>query len=123
MLLGPIRAAFCAATALALSLAWVTPCYAQLRPQSTLRYDPRVIRYDFERDEVYVAYSSVTRAPGYLPGGDVAYIGNRLDDFRYTGPPGTGGIYDALGESYRRRKLDPKKYRHRIHYPSAFESW
>jgi hypothetical protein len=47
------------------------------------------------------------------PGGEFAYYGNRLQQWRYLGRPNTGGIYDAL-EDYRRKVApDPVNYQYR----------
>jgi hypothetical protein len=75
--------------------------------------EPRVIRYDITRDDFVRQESIVSSVKRDPPGGRESYMGNRLTQFRYTGKPGTGGIYDALDGYKRELKLDPKKYRYR----------
>lgn len=74
---------------------------------------PRVIRYDIERDAFLRHHSVLAPVGSERPGGETAYWGNRLTQFQYLGPPGRGGIYDAMDEYKRHLKLNPRNYRYR----------
>lgn len=74
---------------------------------------PRVLRYDFEQDEIYHYHSVVAPEPTRQPGGAISYYGNRLTQLRYFGPPTTGGIYDAVDDFADERSLEGAKYKYR----------
>jgi len=77
---------------------------------------PRVIKYDMERDDFLRNSSVLMPAPEQRPKQDVAYYGNRLTQYRYMGPAPQGGIYSALSHDKVERKLDARKYRYRWDY-------
>ncbi len=79
----------------------------QPKRTSAWRYDP--LRDDFDYRESVLTPRQ--RRPAWAERG---YTGNRLRQFRYIGPPGTGGLYDALEEHKRSLPLDPKNYRYRL---------
>lgn len=115
------RAALCALAAVVI-LFFVGSAMAQAPARSALQYDPKVLRYDVERDKLYHHHSALTTPPGKRPGGHdprAAYHGNRLRGYRFIGPVGQGGIYDAFREDQVRRNLDPKNYQYRTKYPAT----
>jgi hypothetical protein len=71
------------------------------------------MHYDQVKDEIRVMESALSPSRTGRPGGDVAYYGSRLDQFRYTGPAKTGGIYEAMADFKTRRGFDPKNYQYR----------
>ena len=77
---------------------------------------PRVIKYDLERDELRRNESVTMPVPKQPTGRDVSYHGNRLKQFRFVGPQSQGGIYSALAEDKVERELDSRKYRYRWNY-------
>lgn len=77
---------------------------------------PRVIKYDLERDELRRNESVTMPVPKQPTGRDVSYYGNRLKQYRFVGPPHQGGIYSALAEDKAERELDSRKYRYRWNY-------
>jgi hypothetical protein len=77
------------------------------------RIEPKVLRYDPDRDEfVYQNGVFDTRRPD-LPQPDLNYYGNRLSQFRFLGPKAQSGIYGAMDDYKARRKHDPIKYQYR----------
>jgi len=72
------------------------------------RPEPKVERYDWERDEFVVRESVLT--PRRKPRTTYAYRGNRLNRFRFLGPEEQSGIYGGILDYQRERKLDPTKY-------------
>lgn len=83
-----------------------------VRPRSAgMQRQPKAVGYLEETDHV-VTQSSVFDAPRYTQLDAASYHGNRLTQFRYFGPAGTGGIYDALEWERVERRLDPAKYRY-----------
>jgi len=81
---------------------------AALRHPPVLKYDPATDRFTHHESIL----SPVSKVP---PGGQTPYHGNRLHQFRYFGPVGTGGIYEAITEYQEKLKLDPRNYRYRFH--------
>jgi hypothetical protein len=79
---------------------------------STYAGKPKSLSYDAKGDRVLRA-DSVYTDPRTSTGGPRAYYGNRLRKFRYTGAPGTGGIYDLMEYDRVEQKRDPAKYRYR----------
>ncbi|MBX3412208.1 MAG: hypothetical protein KF708_05770 [Pirellulales bacterium] len=77
---------------------------------------PRVIKYDIERDELRRNTSVTMPVPKQPKGRDVSYHGNRLKQYRFVGPQQQGGIYSALAEDKLTRELDARKYRYRWNY-------
>jgi hypothetical protein len=78
-----------------------------------VREAPQVQSYDPLKDKFRHLESTLAPHHSTLPGGEFAYYGNRLQQYRYFGRPNTGGIYDAL-EDYRRKvSPDPVNYRYR----------
>lgn len=77
-----------------------------------LNLQPRVIRYDAEKDD-FARQSSVLSmvSRNRRPGGEHSYSGSRLNQFRFHGKPGRGGIYDAL-DAYQKH-LNPRNYEYR----------
>ena len=109
----PRAAAALLVTALFCAGPWVGRAQAQRSADRSGLYAPKVLRYDPVKDEFVYIGSVLTRRNDKAPGGDLAYYGNRLTQFRFNGPPEQGGIYRAL-ELYKiQRKLDPKRYRYR----------
>lgn len=98
--------------------------FATLRDDARLRSyrhplyygQPRVIKYDIERDEIRRNESVTMPVPQQPRGRDVSYHGNRLKQFRFVGPQHQGGIYSALAEDKVERELDSRKYRYRWNY-------
>lgn len=90
-----------------------TPVPRRSRP--SIYHPPRALRYVPETDDV-VRQTSVFNGEEPDPGGALGYYGNRLTQFRFIGPPGQGGIYDAFEQERRERPLDPAKYRYRWRY-------
>lgn len=112
------RAALCAGP-LVVVLSLCSRASAQAPMRSALQYDARVLRYDMENDRIYRAHSALTAPENRRPGGRTSYYGNRLRGYRYIGPAGQGGIYDALQEDAARRQFNPRNYQYRFRYPSA----
>lgn len=77
------------------------------------RHQPKVHRYVEETDRLYRSHSVLAPTTGRRPGGDVAYHGNRLTQYRYGGTADEGGIYTAIDEYSRYRALKPAKYQYR----------
>lgn len=96
-----------------LACGWGAAAQAAKPRISTLSTHPRVIRYDPEKDEFIHQQSVVAGSSRGRPGGETAYYGSRLSQFRFIGPPGRGGIYDALDEHKARLDLDYKHYQYR----------
>lgn len=94
-------------------MALVTAVRADEVIQRGVREPPRVEHYDPLTDKF--RYIESTFAPYHVtrPGGEFAYYGNRLQQFRYRGRPNTGGIYDALEEHRRKIGPDPVNYQYR----------
>jgi len=76
-----------------------------------LSLDPRVIRYDADKDQFTRQESVFSTAKNKRPGGKHSYSGSRLNQYRFHGKPGRGGIYDALDA--HKRQLDPRNYEYR----------
>lgn len=76
-----------------------------------LSLDPRVIRYDSDKDQFVRQDSIFSTIKNKRPGGKHSYSGSRLDQYRFHGKPGRGGIYDALDA--HKRHLDPRNYEYR----------
>lgn len=72
---------------------------------------PKAIAY-VEKTDYVVRQGSVFAVTPYSEHDWVSYHGNRLTQFRYLGPPGTGGIYDAMELERTDRQLDPGNYRY-----------
>ncbi|HEX5443142.1 MAG TPA: hypothetical protein VFW87_04900 [Pirellulales bacterium] len=72
---------------------------------------PRVIRYDADKDQFTRQESVFSTIKHQRPGGRHSYSGSRLNQYRFHGKPGRGGIYDALEAS--KRHLDPRNYEYR----------
>ena len=85
------------------------------RSRSAIYHPPHTLRYDAERDDI-IRQQSVFSYNRDVPGGPRAFYGNRLTEYRFIGPPGQGGIYDALVNEREERQLDPLKYRYRRRY-------
>jgi len=77
---------------------------------------PRVIKYDLERDELRRNASVTMPVPSQPSGHSVSYHGNRLKQYRFAGPSTQGGIYSALADDTLERNLDVRKYRYRWDY-------
>jgi len=78
-----------------------------------LRVAPRAIRYRYADDSFAHQESSVSMVAKPRAQGDLSYYGNRLTQFRYIGPPGQGGMYEAMEAYKAERPLDPVNYRYR----------
>ncbi len=76
-----------------------------------LALDPRVIRYDADKDTFTRQDSIFATIKNKRPGGKHSYSGNRLNQYQFRGKPGRGGIYDALDAN--KRRLDPRDYEYR----------
>jgi hypothetical protein len=86
---------------------------ATAAPPPSLRYLPKVLKYD-ELQDSFTYTSSVAGGQGWRrPGGEQCYSGNRLEQFRYVGPARRGGIYDAIRYYNEGQDLDPAQYRYR----------
>lgn len=97
-------------------LLWVTSAAAaQAAPPrfGLLSREPKVLRYDIEKDEMVHLKSIVSLIPTEPPGGEYVYYGDRRTQFRYIGAPGRGGIYDALNEYHGQLQHNPRGYRYR----------
>lgn len=81
-----------------------------------LRVPPRAIRYRYADDSFAHQESAVSMVSKSRNGGDHCYTGNRLTQFTYVGPPGQGGMYEAMKDHKARRPLDPKNYQYRMRY-------
>lgn len=75
--------------------------------------EPRAIKYYHASDTILHQESGLAIARKVPQGGERAYYGNRLTQFQYIGPAGTGGVYDAFKNYKDRRNLDPKNYKYR----------
>lgn len=91
------------------SPAWRPPEFVRTMPT----HHPKTLRYDLASDAIVRMHSVVAPEPKVRPGGDVAYTGNRLRTFRYLGPAGQGGIYEAFDEYQRSLDLDVRNYQYR----------
>lgn len=114
-LVRPLRIALLTAALLVVAdTAWAQKSYPFQRPAPPPPNlsPPRVLRYDFERDEIHHAHSVVAPRPTDGPGGEIAYYGNRLTQSRYIGSPSGGGMYEAIDDFARQRALDARKYRY-----------
>jgi hypothetical protein len=81
--------------------------------KGALRMEPRAIKYYHASDTILHQESGLAVSRKIPPGGDRAYYGNRLTQFQFIGPAGTGGIYDALKNYKARRPLEEKNYKYR----------
>lgn len=81
--------------------------------KGVLRMEPRAIKYYHASDTILHQESGLAIARKVPQGGERAYYGNRLTQFQFIGPAGTGGVYDALKNYKDRRNLDPKNYKYR----------
>jgi hypothetical protein len=83
---------------------------------ATLRVPPKAVRYRYEDDTFAHQESAFSIVRKTRPGGELGYTGNRLNQFHYIGPPGQGGMYDAMRLYKSGRPLDPKNYQYRSRY-------
>ncbi len=74
---------------------------------------PTILKYDQDKDE-FAYVDSPLSGTMHRPGAPTAYYGSRLTEFRFTGPPGRGGIYDAIEWYNRVHHLNPLKYQYRF---------
>jgi len=81
---------------------------SMLREPAVLKYDPATDTFTHQ-ESILAPVSQVPR------GGQTPYHGNRLHQFRYFGPVGTGGIYEAITEYQQKLDLNPRNYRYRFH--------
>lgn len=86
---------------------------AQARTGSGRTRQAATLKYDPVTDELLHRKSVLTPAPEYDPDRHGLY-GSYLDQFRFIGKKGRGGIYDAIDLYIHQKKLDPQKYRARI---------
>jgi hypothetical protein len=73
----------------------------------------RHLSYDPATDTFRKQWSVYAPPPSEPPGGELIYYGDRRRQFEFRGPPGRGGIYDALREYKESLPLDTKNYRYR----------
>lgn len=98
-------------------VAWPAAAPATVAPyKGTLRVPPRAIRYRFADDTFAHQLSAFSMVRATRVGGDLAYTGSRLTQFHYIGPPGQGGMYEAMLQFKARRPLDPKNYQYRFRH-------
>lgn len=96
---------------------WLSACSISIAPAGRgasasdifkVRPEPKVERYDWERDDFIRRESVLTRGRARKP--RYSLSNNRLHRFRFLGPPEQSGIYGAIEDYHRERKLDPAKY-------------
>ncbi len=118
--IGVAKCFLIALTSAGIRLSHIAPLHAarpgdaawSIKPRgTTTQQKPKAIAYREKEDFVVTQGSvfSVTPDPTF---DWVMYHGNRLTQFRYLGPTGTGGIYDAIEIERQQRSLDPEKYRY-----------
>lgn len=73
----------------------------------------RHLSYDPATDTFRRQWSVYAPPRRERPGGELAYYGDRRQQFQFRGPPGRGGLYDALREYKESLPLDPNNYRYR----------
>ena len=83
----------------------------QLPPNK--RYLPHVLNYAPKLDSFTYRDTSTVAQKHEREGYGEGYYGNRLTQFGYLGPPGTGGLYDALDDYKLRLNLNPDKSKYR----------
>lgn len=115
------RVAVVVAALAAASVVYARPAHAGRRPgdaawsikprSAGIQKAPKAVAYVEETDYV-VTQSSVFAVTPDTQHDTAAYHGSRLTQFRYLGPTGTGGIYDAIELERNDRQLDPAKYRY-----------
>lgn len=81
--------------------------------KGALRLEPRAISYRYASDTFAHQESSMAALRTTREGGERAYHGNRMTQFKFIGPAGQGGIYDALKNHKDRRPLEVKNYQYR----------
>jgi len=92
------------------SLLWLALAGGAFAGRDTfkVRPEPKVERYDWERDDFVVRESVLT--PRRKTRAAYGYRGNRLNRFQFLGPEEQSGIYGGLRDFQRERMLDPTKY-------------
>ncbi len=99
-----------------LMFGWAESALAGGAYKGELRIPPRAIRYRYDDDSFAHQESAVSMVSRSRNGGDHCYTGNRLTQFTYVGPPGKGGMYEAMKDHKAQRPLDPKNYQYRMRY-------
>src|SRR5687768_3021836 len=111
-----MHARFClpvAVGALVLSMALPGAAFAAGDNPFKVRPAPKILGYDREKDEVVHQDSVMATVRKDRPGGNLSYYGNRMTQFRFKGKSKRAGLYQALDDYKRERKLDPSKYQYR----------
>lgn len=100
---------------------WSLPVIGQAAPSVRRPSKPAPFDPDKRRGRYHLDTDEFEPDPGDPLGGLTRdkirrghYAGNRLKQFRFLGPKGRGGLYDALDSYHEKLKLDPAKYRYRI---------
>lgn len=85
---------------------------------ATLPTQPKVTRYDVQRDRLVHQHSVLAPERETRPGGRLSYYGTRLTHFQFRGPTSRAGIYAALRARRERLDLKDENYQYRRqHYP------
>ena len=93
---------FCVVAGFLCGSAWGGPYGRTIEPgfktyhSPIFRHQPKVHRYVEATDRLYRSHSVLAPATTERPGGDCAYYGNRLTQYRFGGDANEGGIYTAI---------------------------
>ena len=85
-----------------------------LAEASRLRLEPKILSYDARSDSFTKQSSVGTTTSKGRPGGDNAYYGTRLNQYRFLGNMEQGGFYEAYQWYLEDLNLDPANYRYRF---------